>query len=157
MLSFMHAGAYWVLECFGLLAFLPTTLFFVGLAWRIAGERRRALRWYVVLCTFAPLLLNLVAYDRFRWLALMELNAALCAIAVCWSNKRLQDTRADPIARPVFGVGWRRAAIFLIAINMATDIGLFQGDARRFPFQSYWIDYHEAKKAHRPVFQPPEM
>jgi hypothetical protein len=157
MLSYMHAGAYWVSECFGLLAFLPTTLFFLALAWRIAGERQRALRWYFVLCTFAPLLLNLLAYDRFRWLAMMELNAALCAIAVCWTHNRLQYTRSGTSPQPVFGVAWRRAAVFLIAINLATDIGLFQGDARSFPFQSYWIDYHEAKKAHRPVFQPPDI
>jgi hypothetical protein len=157
MLSYMHAGAYWVSECFGLLAFLPTTLFFLALAWRIAGERQRALRWYFVLCTFAPLLLNLLAYDRFRWLAMMELNAALCAIAVCWTHNRLQYTRSDTSYQPVFGVAWRRAAVFLIAINLATDIGLFQGDARSFPFQSYWTDYHEAQKAHRPVFQPPDI
>jgi hypothetical protein len=157
MLSSMHAGAYWVSECFGLLAFLPTTLFFLALAWRIAGERQRALRWYFVLCTFAPLVLNLLAYDRFRWLAMMELNAALCAIAVCWTHNRLQYSRSDTNSQPVFGVAWRRAAVFLIAINLATDIGLFQGDARPFPVQSYWIDYHEAKKAHRPVFQPPDI
>jgi hypothetical protein len=154
MLGFMHAGTYWVLECFGLVAFLPTTLFFLALAWRIAGERRRALRWYLVLCTFAPLLLNLLAYDYFRWFAMMELNAALCAMAVCWSNNRLQDTHVDTTAQPVFGIAWRRAAVFLFAINLATDIGLFQGDGRHFPFQSYWTDYHEAEKAHRPVLQP---
>ena len=142
---------------FGLLAFLPTTLFSLGLAWRIAGARCRALRWYFVLCTFTPLLLNLVAYDRFRWLAMMELNAALCAIAACWSNSRLQSTRVDTAAQPVFGVAWRRAAIFLLAINLATDIGLFQGDARHFPFQSYWTEYQDAKKAHRPMFQPPAI
>jgi hypothetical protein len=153
MLGVMHVGTYWVEECFGLLAFLPTTLFFLALAWRIASERKRALRWYFVLCTFAPLLLNLVAYDRYRWLAMMELNAALCAIAVCWSKNRLHDATA----LPEFGMAWRRAAILLIAINMATDIGLFQGPARTFPFQNYWIDYHEARKAHQPVFQPPQQ
>lgn len=153
MLGYMHVGTYWIEEGFGLLAFLPTTLFFLALAWRIASKRQRALRWYFVLCTFAPLLLNLVAYDRYRWLAMMELNAALCAIAVCWSKHRLHDTTAQP----VFGIAWRRAAILLIAINMATDIGLFQGPARTFPFQNYWIDYHQARQAHQPVFQPPQM
>jgi hypothetical protein len=153
MLGYMHVGTYWVEECFGLLAFLPTTLFFLALVWRIAGKQRATLRWYFVLCTFAPLLLNLVAYDRYRWLAMMELNAALSAIAVCWTKKRLSDATA----RPVFDVGWRRAAILLIAINMATDIGLFQGPAKTFPFQNYWIDYHEAKRAHQPLLQPPEM
>jgi hypothetical protein len=69
----------------------------------------------------------------------------------------LEYTRSGTSPQPVFGVAWRRAAVFLIAINLATDIGLFQGDARSFPFQSYWIDYHEAKKAHRPVFQPPDI
>ncbi|HEX6495515.1 MAG TPA: hypothetical protein VF018_08535, partial [Acidobacteriaceae bacterium] len=157
MLGYMHAGAYWVYELFGLLAFLPTTLFFLGIAWWIAGARRRVLRWYFVFCTLTPLLLNLVAYDRFRWFAMMELNAALCAIAACWSNSRLQSAREDIAAEPTFGVAWRRAAIFLLAINLATDIGLFQGDARHFPFQRYWTDYQDAKKAHRPVFQPPAI
>jgi hypothetical protein len=152
MLVCMRVGTYWVEECFGLLAFLPTTLFFLALAWRFASKRQRALRWYFVLCTFAPLLLNLVAYDRYRWFAMMELNAALCAIAVCWSKKRVPDATSHP----VFDVAWRRAAILLIAINMATDIGLFQGPARTFPFQSYWFEYHEARQAHQPVFQPPE-
>jgi hypothetical protein len=106
-----------------------------------------------VLCTFAPLLLNLVAYDRYRWLAIMELNAALCAITVSWSNDRLHD-ESEP---KLFSVAWRRAAIFLIAINLATDIGLFQGPARNFPFQSYWASFQETMHSHKPLFAPPDI
>jgi hypothetical protein len=153
MLNDMRAGTFWVEEGFGFLAFLPATLFFLALAWRIASKRQRALRWYFVLCTFAPLLLNLVAYDRYRWLAMMELNAVLCAITVCWSKTRLHDTTAQPI----FGIAWRRAAIFLIAINLATDIGLFQGSARNFPFQSYWTSFQETMHSHKPLFAPPNI
>jgi hypothetical protein len=153
MLNDMRAGTFWVEEGFGFLAFLPATLFFLALAWRIASKRQRALRWYFVLCTFAPLLLNLVAYDRYRWLAMMELNAVLCAITVCWSKTRLHDTTAQP----VFGIAWRRAAILLIAINLATDIGLFQGAVRNFPFQSYWTSFQETMHSHKPLFAPPDI
>lgn len=148
----MHAGTYWVEECFGLLAFLPATLFFLALAGRIAGERR-ALRWYFALCTFAPLLLNLVAYDRYRWLAIMELNAVLCAMAVCWSTRRLHG---DGV-RPSFGPAWRRAAILLLAVNLATDIGLFQGPARTFPFLQYWNSFHIMRRSREPWFAPPDI
>jgi hypothetical protein len=153
MLNDMHAGAFWVEEGFGFLAFLPTTLFFLALAWRLAGERHRALRWYLVLCTFAPLLLNLVAYDRYRWLAMMELNAVLCAITVCWSKDRLHDENEPKL----FSLAWRHAAIFLIAINLATDIGLFQGAARNFPFQSYWTSFQKTMHSHKPLFAPPDI
>jgi hypothetical protein len=153
MLNNMHAGTFWVEEGFGFLAFLPTTLFFLALAWRLAGERHRALRWYLVLCTFAPLLLNLVAYDRYRWLAMMELNAVLCAITVCWSKDRLHDENEPQL----FSLAWRRAAIFLIAINLATDIGLFQGPVRNFPFQSYWTSFQETMHSHKPLFSPPDI
>lgn len=152
MLGYMHAGTYWLEECFGLLAFLPTTLFFLALAWRIAGERR-ALRWYFALCTFAPLLLNLVAYDRYRWLAIMELNSIVCAIAVCWSNRRLHGDDLQPL----FGPAWRRAAILLLAVNLATDIGLFQGSARSFPFIEYWHSFHVTRQLHQPWFEPPDI
>jgi hypothetical protein len=151
MLAFMHAGTYWVEESFGLLAFLPTTLFFLALAWRFAGERR-ALRWYFTLCTFAPLLLNLLAYDRYRWLAIMELNAMLCAIAVCWSMPRLHSDGG----LPAFGPAWRRAAVLLLALNLATDIGLFQGRARSFPFVQYWYSFHVTKRL-GPLLAPPNI
>jgi hypothetical protein len=151
MWAYMHAGTYWVEESFGLLAFLPTTLFFLALTWRFAGKRR-ALRWYFALCTFAPLLLNLVAYDRYRWLAIMELNAMLCAIAVCWFMPRLHS---DGALRS-FGPAWRRAAILLLALNLATDIGLFQGRAQSFPFVQYWYSFHMAKRL-GPLLGPPNI
>jgi hypothetical protein len=83
----------------------------------------------------------------------MELNAALCAITVSWSNDRLHD-ESEP---KLFSVAWRRAAIFLIAINLATDIGLFQGPARNFPFQSYWASFQETMHSHKPLFAPPDI
>ncbi len=152
MWGFMHAGTYWVEEFFGLLAFLPTTLFFLALAWRVAGERR-ALRWYLALCTFAPMLLNLVAYDRYRWLALMELNAVLCAIAVCWSTRRLHGDGVQP----TFGPAWRRAAVLLLALNLATDIGLFQVHGRSFPFVQYWNTFHTKGHSLERLFAPPDI
>jgi hypothetical protein len=151
MWSFMHAGTYWIEECFGLLAFLPTTLFFLALAWRFVG-RRRGLRWYFALCTFAPLLLNIVAYDRYRWLSIMELNAVLCAIIACWSSRRIQGDDGQP----VFGLAWRRAAVLLFAVNLATDIGLFQGHSQSFPFVQYWHNFHTAPHL-RSLFGPPDI
>ena len=153
MLGNMRAGTYWIEECFALLAFLPATLFFLAAAWRIAGKERRQLRLYFAICTFAPLLLNLVAYDRYCWLGMMELNAAICAMAVCWRRSLTSDRQAELR----FGMKWRRAAILLIALNLATDVGLFQGSSHPFPFLSYWGDYKAAKQAHRPILQPPEI
>lgn len=152
MLGQMHAGTYWVEECFALLAFLPTTLFFLAAAWHIAGKESRRLRLYFAICTFAPLLLNLVAYDRYRWLGMMELNAAICAMAACWRRSVTNNRQMER-----FGIKWRRAAILLIALNLATDIGLFQGNSHPFPFLSYWNDYKAAKQSYRPVLQPPEI
>lgn len=153
MLGYMRAGTYWVEEGFALLAFLPTTLFFLAVAWRIAGNERRRLRWYFAICTFAPLLLNLVAYDRYRWLGMMELNAVICAMAVC-RQRRLEERGEEPQR---FGIKWRRAAVLLIALNLATDIGMFHGSGHHFPFLRYWNDYKAAQQTHRSIFRPPEF
>jgi hypothetical protein len=152
MISYMRAGSWWEEEFFGLLGFLPSTCFFLALAWRAAGAQRRLLRGYIVLSVFAPLLLNLLGYDRYRWLMMMSLNAAIAAIAVFWSNRRLHRETE----RPEFSSGWRRAAVFLLMMNLATDVGLFEGPVRNYPFIDYWLSFRQAKQEHRPMMEPPD-
>ena len=153
MHGYMKAGTWWVEEGFGLLAFLPTTCFFLAVAWRVAGRERRWIRWYLVLSTLAPMLLNIVAYDRYRWLTMMAINAVLCAIATCWAYPRSQASAT----LPAFGIEWRRAAFFLLALNLATDVGFFEGRARNFPFADYWSDYRAVKQHRLPLLWPPEL
>jgi hypothetical protein len=140
MLSLMSIRTWWVVELFGLLAFLPTTLFFFALAWRWAKPLGRMAQSYLVPATFAPLLLNFAGYDRYRWLMMMTLDAIACAIAVSWYRSRT----GDPVG--IVSVGWRRAAVLLLAVNLATTIGFFVGNAQGFPFENYWWAHHSASR-----------
>ncbi len=153
MMKLMSAGNWWGNEAVGVIAFLPTAIFFLMVAWRLAGPGRRAVRWYFVLSTMAPLALNLAAYDRYRWLMMMTLNAALCVIAASWWNQRTQSD----VPAPQFDIAWRRAAVFLLAVNLSTDVGFFAGHARSFPFVDFLKSYQSAKQEHRPWLWPPEI
>jgi hypothetical protein len=143
----MGAGSWWVEEGFGLLAFLPTACFFLAVAFRLASGRSRFVKLWMVVSIFAPLSLNLIGFDRYRWLTMMTLNAFLVVIAVGFANRRSQAVPADK----EFSVVWRRAAILLLAVNLATDIGFFHSHAKGFPFRDYWSDYRDAQQS---VFQP---
>jgi hypothetical protein len=128
----MHAGAWWVIEAFGLLAFLPTTLFFLALAWRWGRVYGRRTQWYLVLSTFSPMALNIIAFDRYRWLTMLALNAVLCSIAIAWKRSR------DGYPVETMSIAWRRGAVLLLALNLATDVGFFMGHVQGFPFQGHW-------------------
>jgi hypothetical protein len=136
MLHLMAIRSWWVVELFGLLAFLPTTLFFFVLAWRWAKPFGHMAQAYLIPATFAPLLLNFAGYDRYRWLMMMALDAIVCAMAVVWYRSRARDSVS------IVGVGWRRAAVLLLAINLTTDIGFLFGHAQGFPFENYWWAHH---------------
>ena len=161
MQTYLRAGAWWVEEALGLLAFLPTTCFFLAIALREAARLGRVVKTWLVLATFSPLLLNIIAYDRYRWLALMTLNAMLAAITISYFNQRsrrqheLSRSKAEP--SPIFSVAWRRAAVFLLVVNLATDIGFFKDHAKNFPFRDYWVEYRAAAGEKRPVFEPKEL
>lgn len=155
MLSFMHAGTWWVEEAIGAVAFIPTALLFLAIACRQAAARRPVVKLWLIASTFSPLLLNFVGFDRYRWLAMVPLNAFLSAIAMFFASGRLSSVN---VAAPnPYSVAWRHAAVFLLAINLATDVGFFEGQARTFPFREYWTDYRSAQQEHRPWLQPPEL
>jgi hypothetical protein len=136
MLHMMSIKTWWVMELFGLLAFLPTTIFFLTLAWRWAAPFGRVAQGYLLAAAFAPMLLNFAGYDRYRWLMMMGLDAILSSIAVAWSRSRSGDKLEE------LNVRWRRAAVLLLAVNLATDIGFFVGAAQGFPFKDYWWLHH---------------
>jgi hypothetical protein len=153
MFTLIKEPEWWLVEGFGLAAFLPTTMFFLMIAWRVAGTQPRIVRWYMVGSALAPLLLNVVAYDRFRWLMMMAIDAVLCAIVACW----LRRPHQSEIVLPEFGIAWRRAAVFLIAVNLATDIGFFSGHSRNFPFFDYGASYKVIRRNHQPLLWPFEL
>jgi hypothetical protein len=153
MFTLVKEPEWWVVEGFGLAAFLPTAIFFLMIAWRAARAQPRMVRWYMIGSALAPLLLNIVAYDRFRWLMMVAIDAVLCAVVACWLRRPLQGENG----LPEFGIAWRRAAVFLIAVNLATDIGFFSGHARNFPFFDYGASYHVIRRNHQPLLWPIEL
>ena len=52
---------------------------------------------------------------------------------------------------------WRRAAVLLLALNLATDIGLFQVHGRSFPFVQYWNTFHTKGPSLERLFAPPDI
>jgi hypothetical protein len=148
----MSAGAWWVEEFLGIIAFVPTAIFFLMIAFRLSAGRPRVVRWWLILSTFAPLALNITAYDRYRWLAMVTLNGFFCSIAMS-SAAQIKVPEAESISKVSFGVGWRHAAVLLLLLNLCTDVGFFRGHARNFPFREYWTGYRAEKQAGRPFLE----
>ena len=69
-----------------------------------------------------------------------------------WSNRRLHRETE----RPGFSSAWRRAVVFLLMINLVTDVGLFEGPVHNYPFIDYWLSFRQAKQEHRPMIEPPD-
>jgi hypothetical protein len=138
MASLLSLRTWWVIEMFGLLAFLPVTLFFLALAWIWARPYGKAVQWFLVAATFAPLGLNLIGFDRYRWLMMMGMCSVLCAMGVGWQRTRSEDAPA------LMNIAWRRMAVLLLAVSLATNIGFFLGSAEGYPFMNYWWNVHAA-------------
>jgi hypothetical protein len=76
---------------------------------------------WIALATAGPLVLFLFGVDGTRWLTLCTLVTILAAVA----------TNRSPQA---FGPVAKRVIILLIALNLATNVGMFEGSAKNFPF-----------------------
>jgi len=113
-----------------LLMFLPTA---GVLSWAALLLLRRWMpgkhRWLyagVVLATLAPLLLNMVGWDKNRWNELLCLNAFLLLLVVS------RQMGGEAVRLPV---RLRRACILVMFLNMATGGGLMDNlHIRPFPF-----------------------
>jgi hypothetical protein len=125
---------WWEMQLFAALAFMPTAIFFIWISWRAIGMRygglrARALRCAICAASFAPLLLNAIGWDIYRWYALMTLDAFIVSTIVC------RRCLADHSITLEFTARQRNAAIVLIALNMATGVGFLDGrQLDTFPF-----------------------
>lgn len=125
---------WWFTEAFVLIAFLPTTLFFLLIARRLAAPYGKWVQAYLAIAVFSPLVVNLIAEDRIRWLNMMLGSSVLCAIAVCWYRKQ----RGSLLA---FGPAWKRGAVFLLVINLVIGVTLFGNRVITFPFEHAWQSF----------------
>lgn len=129
MRPLLMSGHWWSTEVIVLVAFIPTAMFFLWVAFSI--ERGGLYRLYMVVATLAPMVLNLVAIDRMRWLTMMEINALACLVAAAWQFKRGGGSL-------ILSTPKKRIASMLILCNLAVGVGLFGGRASTFPFEQAW-------------------
>jgi len=121
---FYPRGRYWFRQLQAALVFWPSAGFFLWLALRglergVAAARRKFLEPWVLTAALAPLLMNLVGWDVFRWGALMVLTAFLTLLMV-------EQAVGGAAVWPT-GVAWQRAAMVLIALNLASGVGFLDG------------------------------
>jgi hypothetical protein len=119
--GYMKAGLWWLEMGLQLIAFLPTMLFFLWVAYRPLRPEQLLTKLWIALATAGPLVLFLFGVDGTRWLTLCTLVTILAAVA----------TNRSPQA---FGPVAKRVIILLIALNLATNVGMFEGSAKNFPF-----------------------
>ncbi len=138
MMSTMRQGAWWLAQATAFIAFMPTAAFFLWITLKIVnvchqGADRWILKTAVVAASLCPLLLQIVGWDIYRWYALAGFNSFLVLAIVC----RHYDSPAVALSTDRIAV--RNLAILLIAINMATGTGLFDGyRVDTFPFVDHW-------------------
>jgi hypothetical protein len=136
MIQTMTHGLWWLSQANAFVTFIPTAAFFVWLALDIvdtchAGSGRRLAKAAVVFASFCPLAMQLVGWDIYRWYALAAFSSfvSLTIVAKHYGGG-LPDARSAAL---------RNLGIVLIAINMATGTGLFDGHrVDTFPFVDFW-------------------
>lgn len=134
----MTNGAWWLAQASAFITFMPTAAFFLWISLKIVNSARlpfdhRIVNAVVVLSSLCPLLLQVVGWDIYRWYALAAFNSFLVMTIVCRYHG------AAPLAVTTDSVVLRNSAIALIAINMATGNGLFDGyHVDTFPFVDHW-------------------
>ncbi len=146
--QYIFTGSWLALQTLAMAAFLPTTLYFLLLSFRAlpdGARRQRILRLCILIAVFAPLAMNVIAYDLYRWAALMAFNAVLALLVILRHCHRTAHASARP---PLLTPAFRHAACLLIALNLATNIGMFAHEGKDFPFYQYWSDFITAKHAH---------
>lgn len=120
---------------------LPLLLVLLHFQRRLLRERavlpdaaaRRWLRLAVMAAVFAPLLMHLVAWDAARWNVLCILAAFLVLVVL---------SRQLPRGAMALSAAERNLAIVLLALNMATGYGLFDGaTVNPYPFYPALVQY----------------
>ncbi|HVO49242.1 MAG TPA: hypothetical protein VMT29_23225, partial [Steroidobacteraceae bacterium] len=133
MLQTMGKRAWWAAQLNACAVFLPAIAFFLWIALRIVGSsgcaHARVARIAVMVAALCPLLLQLVGWDIYRWYALAAFNSFIAMTIV---GRQYGPASALPQAT-------RNVALLLVAINMATGTGLFDGyRVDTFPFIEHW-------------------
>jgi hypothetical protein len=92
--------------------------------------------------------LNLIAVDFDRWMNFAALNALIAAIVAA---RGLERGDSDPLPQKPFGVLARNTAMLLIALNLASNAGMFV-PGTDFSFLPHWRRFRENRLRHRPMF-----
>ena len=133
MLHTMGKPVWWAAQLNACLVFLPLIAYFLWIALRIVGSSRGgqagAARAAVIVVGLCPLLLQLVGWDIYRWYALAAFNSFIAMTIV---GRQYGPAPALPQSA-------RNIALLLMAVNMATGTGLFDGyRVDTFPFIDHW-------------------
>jgi hypothetical protein len=138
MLDKMTTGAWWAAQANAFIAFMPTTAFFLWLALQIVdachpGRQGRWIKGALLIAGLCPLTMQFIGWDIYRWYALAGLNSFLVLTVVCFRCLGREPVlNVDPQLL-------QNVAVLLIAINLATGTGLFDGNhVDTFPFVDHW-------------------
>jgi hypothetical protein len=138
MLEKMTTGAWWFAQGNAFLVFMPTTAFFLWLALQTVdtshqGINRRWVKCAVVLAGLCPLAMQFIGWDIYRWYALAGFNSFLVLTVVYFHYRGREPVlNVDPQVI-------QNLAVLLIAVNLATGTGLFDGNhVDTFPFVDHW-------------------
>jgi hypothetical protein len=137
MLQQMKNGLWWLAQLNALLVFMPTTALFVWASLTMIDAQSpqshpRAIKAIVTLTALCPLSLQFVGWDIYRWYTF----AAFSSFIVMTIVYRHFGAR---LYAPLVSNATRNLLIVLIAVNMATGSGLFDGyRVDTFPFIEHW-------------------
>ncbi len=132
----MSSGRWWLAQCNAFITFMPTTAFFLWIAFDIINHaaepaRRFNIKALVAITGLCPLVMQVLGWDIYRWYALAAFSSFISMSIVCRHYGAPQLTARMSVVRNV--------AVVLIAINMATGTGLFDGNhVNTFPFVDLW-------------------
>jgi hypothetical protein len=136
MMKTMTHGLWWLAQFNAFVTFMPTAAFFIWVALGIVDTcheeaQRLAVKAAVVFTSLCPLSMQFVGWDIYRWYALAAFSSFVSMTVVC---NHYDGPAVSTRIRTVRNLG-----IALIAINMATGTGLFDGyRVDTFPFVDFW-------------------
>jgi hypothetical protein len=135
MMATMTNGSWWLTQCNAFVTFMPTAGFFLWISLNIVDTHHvgavRAAKAAIAFASLCPLVMQLVGWDIYRWYALAALSSFVSLTIVC----RHYGCNAPLAASGAV----RNIALLLIAVNMATGTGLFDGHrVDTFPFVDFW-------------------
>jgi hypothetical protein len=132
MAAFRTSTSWWIDQIAACLAFVPAGVVFFAASWRVgapaAGLSRRVLAGGALLvCCVAPLGLNLLGWDVYRWYALAEI-ASFLTLAIAATEG---DFASLSLSRR-----WETIILCIFCLNLATTVGLISLEhGSMFPFR----------------------